>query len=467
MERNQINDTICAISTPPGLGGIAVVRVSGPEAIAIVDTLWHGKALTDAKSHSAHLGWLTDPDNGPLDQCIATIYRSPASFTGDDTVELSVHGSTWIQQETLNLLLRHGCRLALPGEFTRRAFAAGHLDLAQAEAVADLIASQSRADHRIAVGQMRGDFSRRLTSLRESLLELASLLELELDFSEEDVTFASRQQLTDLATEIHREITRLTATFSTGQAIRNGIPTAIIGQPNAGKSTLLNLLLDDDRAIVSDIPGTTRDTVEDTTVINGTLFRFIDTAGLRHTTDTIEAIGIKRALDTIKRARIILWLIDAHNPGNLHHTITTITEQLPHDAQLIPVITKTDLADETTITTIADTLHTLLPHNATEIHYIASPTRQGIDHLTETLSNATTNGIASDAVIITNARHYEALTLADADLQRFIQALHSGLPTDLVAQDLRQALHHLGTITGTITTPDILSTIFSRFCIGK
>ncbi len=285
--------TICAISTAPGTGGIAVARISGPQAIEITDKIWRGKSLSAAKSHTARLGTIFDPDTKEdLDSAVATVYRSPKSFTGEDVVELSVHGSTWIQRELINILIRNGARLAEPGEFSRRAFAAGKMDLAEAEAVADMIASSSRAAHHIAMSQMRGDYSRRLSKMRDDLLQLCALLELELDFSEEDVEFADRTTLITLAETIHETVTRMSASFATGNALKNGVPVAIIGATNAGKSTLLNRLLEDDKAIVSSIHGTTRDTIEDTAEINGILFRFIDTAGLRETTDPIESIGI-------------------------------------------------------------------------------------------------------------------------------------------------------------------------------
>lgn len=315
---NNPSDTICAISTPPGVGGIAVIRISGPDAFTISDKLWRGKRLAEAASHTAHLGRIVDPESGQtLDEAVATVFRAPASFTGENVVELSVHGSIWIQRQLINLLIAAGCRLAEAGEFTRRAFAAGKLDLAEAEAVADVIASTSRASHRVAMSQMRGQFSRRLAELREKLLELASLLELELDFSEEHVEFADRGKLLALSQETHAEVSRLAASFATGDAIRRGIPVAIVGRPNVGKSSILNLLTGDNRAIVSNIPGTTRDTIEDTVDINGYTFRFIDTAGLRHTSDTVENLGIERAWQKVGLASIILWVID---PEDLDET---------------------------------------------------------------------------------------------------------------------------------------------------
>ena len=310
------NDTICAISTPPGVGGIAVIRISGPQAIEIAERIWSGTPLTQAKARTLHTGMITDPANNGemLDQAVAAIFHAPASFTGEDTVELSVHGSRYVQQRLLEILCDNGCRLARPGEFTRRAFANGKIDLAQAEAIADVIASESRAAHRLAASQMKGQFSARLNRLRDKLLEIASLLELELDFSEEEVEFASRSRLTALAQDLHSELTRLANSFAAGNAIKQGIPVAIIGPTNAGKSSLLNLILGQQRAIVSDIHGTTRDTIEDTLAIGDYTFRFIDTAGLRDTDDPIENLGIKRTHQAAARAAITLSLIHISEP---------------------------------------------------------------------------------------------------------------------------------------------------------
>ncbi|MDE6323883.1 MAG: tRNA uridine-5-carboxymethylaminomethyl(34) synthesis GTPase MnmE, partial [Paramuribaculum sp.] len=303
LDKSTPTDTICAISTPPGVGGIAVARISGPDAFEITDRIWKGRKLSETTTHTAHLGTLLNPDGSILDQAVATIFRAPGSFTGENVVELSVHGSRFVQRELLKNLVSAGCRLAKPGEFTRRAFVAGKMDLAEAEAVADVIASDSRAAHRIAISQMRGSYSEKLSSMRQKLVDLAALLELELDFSEEDVEFASREKLLKIARQVHDEVKRLARSFSAGKAIKDGIPVAIAGHTNAGKSSLVNALLDDERAIVSDIHGTTRDTIEETLELGDYLFRFIDTAGLRQTTDRIEQQGIERTRQMIDRAR--------------------------------------------------------------------------------------------------------------------------------------------------------------------
>ena len=460
-------DTICAISTPSGVGGIAVARVSGQDAITIVDSVWKGKALKDALTHTAHLGTIIDEYGEEIDQAVATVFRTPRSFTGEDVVEISVHGSRWVQRELINLLVRQGCRIATAGEFTRRAFANGRMDLAEAEAVADVIASSSRAAHRIAMSQMRGDFSRRLTSLHDQLLELASLLELELDFSEEEVEFASREKLLALAREIHLVVNGLASTFAKGSAIKDGVPVAIVGETNAGKSTLLNQLLHEDRAIVSDIHGTTRDTIEDTIEIGDTLFRFIDTAGLRETTDTIEALGIERTMQKIADARIILWVIDA-SAGI--ETINRVAERMlpaiSEDQTLITVVNKID-SPTANVNGTKNILDTLLPDSAITT-YISAREGSGIDVLEKLLVEASGAAeISSDEVMVTNARHYEALTRARESVARAIDGLTAGLSGDFIAQDIRETLLHLGEITGTITSQDILTSIFSRFCIGK
>ena len=476
-------DTICAISTPSGVGGIAVARVSGPEAIRIVQDIWKGKRLAEVPSHTAHLGMIIDTDNSgePLDQAVATVFRAPASFTGDDVVELSVHGSTYIQNALINLLIRRGCRLAEAGEFTRRAFASGKMDLAEAEGVADVIASTSRAAHRVAMSQMRGVFSNRLSALHDKLIDLAALLELELDFSEEDVEFADRGHLLQLAIHTLDTVKRLADSFATGDAIRRGIPVAIIGRPNAGKSSLLNLLIGDNRAIVSDIPGTTRDTIEDTATIHGYTYRFIDTAGLRRTGDTIENLGIDRAWEKIAQARIILWVLSP-DTANAQGTSPDTSESnalplddlykrliatMPFDASLLTIINKTDICTQEE----ADLLSAQLAHLTGNPPIRLSAINDTPDELCDTIHGITTGTLSETSdVIVTNSRHYEALHNAIAPLNRVIAALNPTpypRPTDLNAQDVRESIHHLSTITGTITTPDILSTIFSRFCVGK
>ena len=452
---SEQNETICAISTPAGIGGIAVVRISGPQAISIADSIWQGKRLTDAATHSVHYGTILDKHGNVVDDCVATVFRAPKSFTGEDVVELSVHGSVYVQKATVTLLNDAGARLAERGEFTRRAFANGKMDLAQAEGVADLIASRSRAAHDIAIRQMKGGFSQRLAAMHDNLLQLASLLELELDFSEEDVEFASRSKLYDQAVALRDEIVRLAASFDNGNAIKEGIPVAIIGPTNVGKSSLLNALVGDDRAIVSDIHGTTRDLIEDTIAIGDFSFRFIDTAGIRDTSDTIERLGIDRSLQAISRATILLQVIDAAAPQSMQ-----LETNLTDNQHLIAVINKTDMAS-------AQLAKTLIG-NAETIVEVSAKTLDGIDNLRATLIDIAQSLLGNTGdIIVTNARHRQALLNALPPIERVIDGLKTNLSGDFIAQDLREVLHHLGTITGTVTTSDILTTIFSRFCIGK
>lgn len=449
------DDTICAISTAPGTGGIAVARVSGTNAIAFVSKIWQGKNLNEVASHSAHLGTVYDCNSEVLDEAVATVFRNPKSFTGEDVVELSIHGSRWIQSQLIQSLVAAGCRMALPGEFTRRAFAAGRLDLAQAEAVADVISSSSRASHRMAMSQMRGAFSKKIDSMRDELVQLASLLELELDFSEEDVEFASRNRLLEIADTLSAQLKRAAASFRAGQAIKDGIPVAIVGNTNAGKSSLLNALVDDDRAIVSDIHGTTRDVVEDTIEIGEYLIRFQDTAGLRQTEDPIEQLGIERSHSVASAANIVIYVVDSSIASDPKET----SRELPHID--IIVANKTDLPQQFD----SSAWQTVYPE--AKILPCSARNGKGIDTLRQTICDLLRADTSENDIIVANARHAQALTDAAENLEALSQALRSGIPTDLAAQDLRAAIHHLSTITGTITTPEILQNIFKNFCVGK
>ena len=461
IEMNGMGDTICAVSTPQGRGGIAVIRVSGPQALDIVQCCWQGKPLADMATHTVHLGNVVDHAGELLDQAVLTVFRAPNSFTGEDVVELTCHGSTWIQQQVIHALIDAGCRHAMAGEFTRRAFANGRMDLSQAEAVADVIEAQSRVAHHVAMNQMRGRYSDELHGLRDKLLRFVSLIELELDFSEEDVTFADRGEVTALARDIHALISRLADSYRDGNAIRNGMPVAIVGQTNAGKSTLLNALLRDDRALVSDIHGTTRDTIEDTIVIGGTLFRFIDTAGIRQSSDTVERMGIERSWQAIDKANVVLWVVD----------VTSADTSMARDIlarckgkALIVVLNKTDLDDD--IATRSE-LNDILPEG-TQVVAMSAKNVDDVEALRALIVEAATQPeVDADAVIVTNARHYEALIRAREALARAIDGLDNGLSGDLLGQDIRECLHWLGSITGEVTTDDILGEIFSHFCIGK
>lgn len=465
----ETNDTICAISTPPGTGGIAVCRLSGPDAIAIADSVWKGKPLASAATHTAHLGTVLDHDGQPLDQAVATVYRAPGSFTTQDTVEIAVHGSVYIQREIIDSLCAAGARLADPGEFTRRAFVAGRFDLTQAEAIADLISATTRAQQRIALSQMKGSISRRIADLRQQLIDLASLVELELDFSEEDVTFASRDRLRQLASDIHTHLSSLHRSFAAGQAIKNGIPTAIVGATNAGKSSLLNALTGDDRAIVSDVHGTTRDIIEDTIPLPcGQILRLMDTAGLRRTSDNVEQLGIERTNNAVRRASLIIAVADiTQSPDTICDTVTDLRRNAPV-TPVILALNKTDLLPYLHPSVI-DGMKDIAGANITVLT-ISAKTGQGIPELIQTLDTlaaALTETGDTEGLVITNARHAQALAAATDDLTRVIDAIDTNLPGDLLAQDIRQAIHNLAALTGDISSDTLLRTIFSRFCIGK
>lgn len=458
-------DTICAIATPAGTGAIAVIRISGPDAFAMTDRIWKGKSIAATATHTAHLGYIIDPTSGePVDQAVATVFRGPKSFTGDDTVELSIHGSRWIQRRLLTILQSLGARMALPGEFTRRAYAAGHLDLAEAEAVADIIAASSEAAHRLAMSQLRGEFSNHIATLRSDLVDLTALLELELDFSEEDLEFASRTRLRELAQTIHTQLSGLADSYTAGANIKDGIPVAIIGPTNAGKSSLLNALLNDDRAIVSDIHGTTRDIVEDTVEIGPYLVRFRDTAGIRDTADAIESIGIERSKTAARQAAVVIYMIDAQAPVSIEDIKTQLGD-IPQ-SQVILAINKTDIDAQRADAVAAEIAAALPPCT---IVNISAKERTALDALRDAILGLIEKQLPDSGqdIIVTNARHAQALRAAADSAQAVIESLDSGIPADLIAQDLRETIHHLSSITGEITPTEVLGNIFSRFCIGK
>ena len=471
MQTNILNsDTICAIATPHGMGAIATIRVSGSKAFPIVSQLFeqHGKSfdMTKLVSHKAYFGQIVD--NGTmLDEVLVTFFKGPHSFTGEDSAEISVHGSVYVQQKLLQVLIAKGCRMAEAGEFTRRAFVNRKFDLAQAEAIADLISSESEAAHRVAINQMKGGFSKELQVLRSKLLEMTSLMELELDFSEEDVEFADRKQLKALLQETLDKVNILKDSFRIGNAIKNGIPVAIVGQTNTGKSTLLNALLGEDRAIVSDIAGTTRDTIEETLNINGILYRFIDTAGLRNTNETIEKIGIERSYKKITEANIVIGMLDATTDyESMFSSANEICSKVDFEhQQLVLCINKVDtLADQGEV--LLGQLRQDLDDDDVQVICLSAKQRFGLNDLYNTLKHSQPLAY-SDATLVTNMRHYEALSHASESLKSVQQGLEMNIPTDLISQDLREALFHLGSITGEITTDEVLGSIFSRFCIGK
>lgn len=461
-------DTICAVATAQG-GAIGIIRVSGADAITITDQIFHpikaDKRLNKQTPYTLTFGQIKD-NNEVIDEVLISVFKNPHSYTGENAVEISCHGSNYILQKVMELLIQKGCRTAQPGEFTQRAFMNGKMDLSQAEAVADLIASTSAATHRLAMSQMRGGFSKELTMLRNELLHITSLIELELDFSEEDVEFANRDQLKELANKIATLIEKLTNSFSLGNAIKNGIPVAIIGETNAGKSTLLNALLNEEKAIVSNIHGTTRDVIEDTMNLGGITFRFIDTAGIRDTKDTIESLGIERTFQKLDQAEIVLWVIDAATADKQFKELSDKIIPRTKDKQLILLLNK----EETVTVEQKDKLHQLIEHcyDALPHLFISAKERKGIDEIEKLLiesSNIPT--ISQNDVIVTNARHYEALTRALEAIKRVQSGLEMQISGDFLSQDIRECIYFLNDIAGEVTNDMVLQNIFKNFCIGK
>lgn len=467
-------DTIVALATPSGAGAIAIIRVSGKDALTIAASVFEsvsGKDLLKQKTHTIHLGHIIDGTK-VYDQVLLSIFKGPNSYTGENVVEISCHGSTYIQQQIIQLLLRKGCKMAEPGEFTLRAFINGKLDLSQAEAVADLIASENEASHQIAMQQMRGGFSNEIAKLREELLNFASLIELELDFAEEDVEFADRTQFYDLLERIEFVLKRLIDSFAVGNVIKNGIPVAIVGEPNVGKSTLLNALLNEERAIVSEIAGTTRDTIEDELVINGISFRFIDTAGIRETKDVVESIGIKKTFEKIEQAQVIVYLLDSSgildfrfqtSDHSMLDNVKIEVEKIRNQFPLKPLIIIGNKADTLTESQIQN-----LKSEIPEILLISAKENTNIEALKEQLlSFVNTGALRNNETIVTNTRHYDSLLKALEEIQKVKFGLQSNISSDLMAIDIRQALYYFGEITGQVTNDELLGNIFANFCIGK
>lgn len=461
-----LQDTIVALATPSGAGAIAIIRVSGKDAIALVNGIFQSikkKDLTKQKTHTLHLGHIVDGER-VLDQVLVSVFKNPHSYTGEDTIEISCHGSTFIQQQIIQLCLRKGAKMAQPGEFTMRAFLNGKLDLSQAEAVADLIASDNEASHQIAMQQMRGGFSNEIALLREQLLNFASLIELELDFSEEDVEFADRTQFKALIDRIEFVLKRLIDSFAVGNVIKNGIPVAIVGEPNVGKSTLLNALLNEERAIVSDIAGTTRDTIEDELVIDGIGFRFIDTAGIRDTQDVVESIGIQKTFEKIEAAQVVIYLIDGGKLTDQSiEQINLELEKLKNKYPLKPLLVvcnKQDLLTQEQIDLFQSQIDGLM--------LMSAKANLGIEELKQTLLGfVNTGALRNNETIVTNTRHYDSLLKALEEIEKVKWGLQTNLSADLMAIDIRQALYFFGEITGQVTNDELLGNIFANFCIGK
>jgi tRNA modification GTPase len=455
--------TVCAISTPPGVGAIAIVRMSGPDAFTIFDKISSLPVnVADFPGHSVHFCKIMD-NNECIDEVVVTIFKAPHSFTGEDTVEINCHGSQYIQQKLMELLLSHGAQLAQPGEFTLRAFLNNKFDLSQAEAVADLIQSVSRSGHKAAINQMRGNFARQLNQIRQQLVQFSSLLELELDFSEEDVEFADRGELRNIVENLIAQFRKLLDSFQYGNVIKNGVPVAIIGKPNVGKSTLLNVLLNEERAIVSEIPGTTRDAIEDVVTIEGFQFRFIDTAGIRHTADTVESLGIERTMENVKRASSILYLVD---PDESVEAIREMISSLPlNDQQSVAVIiNKIDKIQDNFDSKIKSITEGL----TFPVIGISAKKNENIEAIHQFLiTSIKGKEYSENDTVITNVRHYEALSHAMDAAERLLKGFDENLSNDILAEELRQILYYIGLITGTITNDEILENIFKNFCIGK
>lgn len=450
------NDTIIALATAQGISAIAVIRLSGEEAIAITDSVFKGKRLIDQDSHTLHFGTIQD-ENKIIDEVLVSIFKAPNSFTKENAIEISCHGSPVIIKEIIKVFIKKGARLAGPGEFTKRAFLNGRFDLAQAEAVADLINAETDNARQAALNQMRGGFSKEINHLREELIHFASLIELELDFGEEDVEFAKRDDLRKLILKIQGYLQSLIKSFDQGNVIKNGVATVIAGKPNAGKSTLLNVLLNEEKAIVSDIPGTTRDVIEDEIILGGINFRFIDTAGLRDTTDVIEAMGVERTRDRMKKASLIIYLVDLTNTSleEIEKELKDLTALgIPH----IRVGNKLDKADPTLVSRL----------KTNDFIFISAKSGDHIDVLKEKiLAMFEVQDVRTGDVMVINLRHYQNLLQTNESLTRVLEGMHKGMTGDFLAMDIRQSLHYLGEITGSITTEDLLDNIFSKFCIGK
>lgn len=463
-----LQDTIVALATPSGSGAIAVIRLSGKDAVNIASKVFKsvsGKSIEKQKSHTIHLGHITEGER-IYDQVLLSVFKVPNSYTGENIIEISCHGSSYIQQQIIQLLLRSGCRMANAGEFTLRAFLNGKLDLSQAEAVADLIASDNEASHQIAMQQMRGGFSNEIAKLREELLNFASLIELELDFAEEDVEFADRTQFHQLLERIEFVLKKLIDSFAVGNVIKNGIPVAIVGEPNVGKSTLLNALLNEERAIVSDIAGTTRDTIEDELVISGIGFRFIDTAGIRETKDVVESIGIKKTFEKIEQAQVVIYLVDGSQLSDSAKMsqFKTEIEKIKNQFPLKPLIILVNKADKLD----KEQKEVIINAHTEDILLISAKENIGVEELKEKLlSFVNTGALRNNETIITNTRHYDSLLKALEEIQKVQFGLRSGLSADLMAIDIRQALYYFGEITGQVTNDELLGNIFANFCIGK